>query len=127
MPRQKKTTICPLGGAGVGGKWMFWTMYYLLSGPRRFGELQRLMPQASRQMLTLQLRQLDRLGVIYRRIYIQMPLKVEYSLTALGWSQEPILRRLYEWGEWYSAQMDQEQDWLVKLGEKWKVWITYHL
>ena len=58
MTRQKKTTVCPLGGGGVGGKWKFWIMYQLLSGPKRFGELQRLFPQVSRQMLTIQLREL---------------------------------------------------------------------
>src|SRR5215469_14148703 len=62
MTRQKKTTLCPLGGVGVGGKWKFWIWYHLLGGPRRFGELRRLLPQASRQMLTIQLRELEHLG-----------------------------------------------------------------
>lgn len=127
MPRAKKTTICPLGGAGVGGKWMFWIMYYLLTGPRRFSELQRLLPAASRQMLTLQLRQLERMGMLHRHVYVQMPPKVEYELSALGRSQEPILRNLEAWGKWYSSQMGQEHDWLTKLGERWKVWILHQL
>lgn len=127
MPRVKKIRVCPLGGAGVGGKWMFWIMYHLLSGTKRFGELQRLIPQASRQMLTLQLRELEQMGAIRRQIYVQVPPKVEYSLTDLGWNSEPILRQLDAWGTWYCAQIGQEVDWLVSLGERWKVWIPYHL
>ncbi|HEX8035679.1 MAG TPA: winged helix-turn-helix transcriptional regulator, partial [Ktedonobacterales bacterium] len=46
MTRPKRTTLCPLGGVGVSGKWMFWIWYHLLSGTKRFGELQRLIPDA---------------------------------------------------------------------------------
>lgn len=62
MTRVKKTTVCPIGCAGVGGKWKFWIWYHLLSGTKRFGELQRLIPEASRQMLTLELRELEQVG-----------------------------------------------------------------
>lgn len=99
MTRQKKMTVCALGGVGVGGKWKFWIWYQLLSGTKRFGELQRLIPQASRQMLTLQLRELEQMGVLHRQAYAQVPPKVEYSLTELGRSSEPMLRQLYAWGK----------------------------
>ena len=99
MTRQKKTTLCPLGGVGVGGKWKFWIWYHLLGGPRRFGELQRLIPQASRQMLTMHLRELEQMGILHRQVYVQMPPKVEYSLTEKGWKGEPALRRFNAWGE----------------------------
>jgi DNA-binding HxlR family transcriptional regulator len=128
MTRQKKTTVCPLGGAGVGGKWMFWIWYHLLSGTKRFGELQRLIPGASRQMLTIQLRELEQMGVLHRQVYVQLPPKVEYSLTELGWSLEPLVRQFYVWGKWYSEQIGLELDeWLVSLGGRWKFWIWYHL
>lgn len=127
MARQKKTTICPLGGVGVGGRWKFWIWYYLLSGPKRFGELQRLIPQASRQMLTIQLRELEQMGILHRHAYMQVPLKVEYSLTELGRTIEPVLRQMYTWGRWYGEQTDQEFDWLVSLDGKWRFWIWYHL
>ena len=68
MPRQKKTALCPAGMVGVGGKWKFGILYHLLSGTRRFGELQRLLPQASRQMLTIQLRELEQMGIVRRVI-----------------------------------------------------------
>src|SRR5215467_752175 len=99
MTRQKKVTKCPLGIVSVGGRLKLQISYHLLSGTKRFGELQRLIPEASRQMLTMQLRELERAGVLHRQIYVQMPPKVEYSLTKQGWSSEPVLRQFNAWGE----------------------------
>ncbi|HEU5383317.1 MAG TPA: winged helix-turn-helix transcriptional regulator [Ktedonobacteraceae bacterium] len=128
MTRQKKTTLCPFGGVGVGGKWKFWIWYHLLSGPKRFGELQRLLPQASRQMLTTQLRELEHMGFLRRHVFPQQSPKVEYELSELGSSFEPALRQMRAWGEWYSEQTGMEYDeWLVSLGGRWKFWIWYHL
>jgi len=73
--------------------------YHLLSGTKRFGELQRLIPEASRQMLTMQLRELEQAGVLHRQAYEQMPPKVEYSLTERGRSSETVLRQFNAWGE----------------------------
>jgi len=84
MARQKKTTLCPLGGVGVGGKWKFWIMYHLLSGPKRFGELQQLLPQANRQTLTIQLRELEQMGVLHRKAYAQMPPKGRICVDRSG-------------------------------------------
>jgi DNA-binding HxlR family transcriptional regulator len=127
MTRQKKTTVCPLGGTGVGGKWKFWIMYHLLSGHKRFGELRRLFPQVSRQMLTIQLRELEQIGILHRQIYLQVPPKVEYRLSEVGRSLEPILCQMDAWGKGYSEQGDQEVDWLISLGGRWTFWIWYHL
>jgi DNA-binding HxlR family transcriptional regulator len=113
---------------GVGGKWKFWIWYQLLSGPKRFGQLQRLLPQASRQMLTIQLHELEQLGALHREVYAQQPPKVEYALTDLAQSLEPVLRQMYAWGRWCSAQVGMEYDeWLVRLGGRWTFWIWYHL
>jgi DNA-binding HxlR family transcriptional regulator len=127
MTRQKKTTVCPLGGGGVGGKWKFWIMYHLLSGPKRFGELQRLFPQVSRQMLTIQLRELEQTGILHRQVYLQVPPKVEYRLSEVGQRLEPIMRQMDAWGKGYSEQGEQEVDWLISLGGRWTFWIWYHL
>jgi len=128
MPRQKKTVLCPLGGVGVGGKWKFWIWYQLLGGPKRFGALQRLLPHASRQMLTIQLRELEQVGALHREVYEQQPPKVEYTLTDLGQRVEPVLRQMYAWGKWSSAQVGMEYDeWLVRLGGRWTFWIWYLL
>jgi DNA-binding HxlR family transcriptional regulator len=113
MTRVKKTTVCPLGGVGVGGKWKFWIMYHLLSGTRRFGELQRLLPEVSRQMLTIQLRELEQMGVLHRQTSVQGSPKVEYRLSELGQRSEPMLRQMYAWGRWCCDQIGVEYDWPV--------------
>jgi DNA-binding HxlR family transcriptional regulator len=128
MTRLKKTLLCPLGGVGVGGKWKFWIWYHLLSGTKRFGELQRLVPQASRQMLTIQLRELEQMGVLHRQVYAQQPPKVEYTLTELTRSSGPLLRQMHAWGKWVCDQNGMEyDDWLMSLSGRWKFWIWYHL
>lgn len=86
----------------VGGKWKPMVLYALLSGPRRFGELTRLIPEITQRMLTLQLRELEEDGVIAREVYKQVPPKVEYSLTPLGRTIEPILSFMQQWGEHYA-------------------------
>ena len=88
--------------AVVGGKWKPMILYALLSDPRRFGELTRLIPTITQRMLTLQLRELEADGVIARAIYQQVPPKVEYSLTPLGVTIEPILSFMQQWGEQYA-------------------------
>ncbi|MBE3559737.1 MAG: winged helix-turn-helix transcriptional regulator [Ktedonobacteraceae bacterium] len=128
MARQKKTTLCPFGGVGIGGKWKIGILYHLLSGAKRFGELQRLLPRASRQMLTIQLRELEHMGFLHRHVFPQKSPKVEYELSELGLSLEPILRQMYAWGKVCGEQAGLEYDeWLVNLGGRWKFWIWYHL
>src|SRR6266851_137336 len=98
--------ICPVEVtlSIVGGKWKPIIVWYLLSGTKRFGELRRLIPDATQQMLTTQLRELEQMGILHRQVYAQVPPKVEYSLTELGRSLEPIILQIYTWGEWYCNQ-----------------------
>jgi DNA-binding HxlR family transcriptional regulator len=103
---QQKTTMCPVEVtlSIVGGKWKLQIVHCLLGGTKRFGQLRRLIPVATQQMLTLQLRELEQMGILHRQVYAQVPPKVEYSLTELGRSLEPIIRQIYQWGEWYCEQ-----------------------
>ena len=102
---EKKCGV-PIAIDVMGGKWKPMILYCLLVyGPQRFGELSRLMPNATQRMLTLQLRELEADGIIHREIYKQVPPKVEYSLTAFGQTLEPILRLMKEWGERYAELM----------------------
>jgi len=95
----KKASRCPAGIFTVRGRLKLQIAYYLLSGTKRFGELQRLIPEVSRQMLTMHLRELEQMRMLHRPAYSQMPPKVEYSLTEQGWRSEPMLRQINAWGE----------------------------
>jgi DNA-binding HxlR family transcriptional regulator len=97
----------------IGGKWKPLIVFYLLGGTKRFSELRRLLPQATQQMLTMQLRELEQAGILHRHVYAQVPPKVEYSLTELGRSIEPVLRQMCTWGERYSEQTGLEYQRLI--------------
>ncbi|MEM7030053.1 MAG: helix-turn-helix domain-containing protein [Chloroflexota bacterium] len=83
----------------IGGKWKGVILYHLLEGTRRFGELQRLIPNVTRRMLTLSLRELERDKLVHREVYKQVPPKVEYSLTEYGQTLKPIITSLRAWGD----------------------------
>ena len=82
----------------IGSKWKGAILYHLLSGTKRFNELRRLIPSVTQRVLTLQLRELEKNEIIIRKIYPQVPPKVEYSLTDSGKKLKPILLSLREWG-----------------------------
>ncbi|HSJ03171.1 MAG: winged helix-turn-helix transcriptional regulator [Verrucomicrobium sp.] len=81
----------------IGGKWKPIILHYLNEAPCRTGELSRLIPHASSKMLTQQLRELERDGIVKRKVYHQVPPKVEYSLTQRGESLRPIILAMGEW------------------------------
>lgn len=83
----------------IGGKWKGIIVYHLLDGAKRFNELRRTMGNITQRMLTLQLRELERDGIIHREIYREIPPKVEYSLTPLGDSLRPVMSLMRDWGE----------------------------
>jgi DNA-binding HxlR family transcriptional regulator len=85
----------------IGGKWKGMILYYLCSGTKRFNELMRLIPGITQRMLTKQLRDLEANGIVNRKVYPEVPPKVEYSLTSMGKTLEPIVRELEKWGKSY--------------------------
>ncbi len=98
-----KESECPIQAiiGVIGGKWKLSIIYQLLQGTKRYGELKRLVPKATERMLTLQLRELEVFGIVQRTIYPEVPPKVEYSLTELGMSLEPVLKTMSDWSERY--------------------------
>jgi DNA-binding HxlR family transcriptional regulator len=83
----------------IGGKWKPVIIYHLMEGTRRFGELRKLLPDATQKMLTQQLRELEQDGVVARKVHQVVPPKVEYSLTPYGRTLRPVMRELCKWGE----------------------------
>jgi len=83
----------------IGGKWKPLVMYQLKDGTLRFSQiLSRVQPKITQRMLTKELRELEKDGLVIREVYPQVPPKVEYSLTEKGQSLMPILDQLCEWG-----------------------------
>ncbi len=99
---QKQTTAsCPILSTihFVSGRWKLMILWRIREHVGRFGELMRSIPGISKKMLNQQLKELERDGFINRKIYAEMPPRVEYSLTELGRSFLPVLEHIKSWGE----------------------------
>ncbi|MBD2492854.1 helix-turn-helix domain-containing protein [Nostoc sp. FACHB-280] len=81
----------------IGGRWKVLIIRELITGVKRFGELQRSLPGITQKMLTQQLREMEEDGIVHRQVYAEIPPKVEYSLTNLGESLKPILYAMHDW------------------------------
>ncbi|MGA8538298.1 MAG: helix-turn-helix domain-containing protein [Terriglobales bacterium] len=88
----------------IGGKWKAPLLFYLDGKTRRFCELQRLIPGLTKKMLTQHLRELERDGIVHRKVYAEVPPHVEYSLTRHGESLKPILKLMSAWGNRHRAR-----------------------
>lgn len=85
----------------VGGKWKGVVLFHLLGGTKRFNELMRLMPGVTQRMLTRQLRELEADQIVARKVYPEVPPKVEYTLTEFGQTLAPVLKVVQQWGVEY--------------------------
>jgi len=83
----------------MGGKWKPLIIYHLMTGPKRTSEFRRLIPGITQKMLTTQLRGLEKDEIVARKVYKEIPPKVEYELTSYGWGLKPALDLLCYWGE----------------------------
>ena len=94
-----REALCSLDAAMcmIGGKWKMFILWNLKEGKKRFNQMLRLIPSITQKMLTQQLRELERDGIIDRKVFAQVPPKVEYSLTPTGKTLIPILTRLCQW------------------------------
>lgn len=99
----EQTYFCPVTAtvSVMGGKWKSIILWNLFQDTRRFGELKRRIPKITQKMLTQQLRELERDGIVHREVYPVVPPKVEYSLTEDGHTLVPILQAMAEWGNAY--------------------------
>jgi len=109
---EKKPELCRVEDAlGIlVGKWKPIILLHLLQkGTNRFSELKRNMPGITQKMLTQQLRELEEEDIIMRKVYPQVPPKVEYSMTEYGRSLEPILEAMHEWGTAHTLHKMEKQ------------------
>ena len=89
----------------INNKWKIRIIGSLLNGTRRFNEIRRILEDISQKVLTQNLREMEKDGLINRKVYPEIPLKVEYSLTKLGYSLKPILDEMVEWGIKYEKNL----------------------
>src|SRR4051812_19873564 len=104
-------TPCPAGRAMelVAHKWTIHILFALheAGGPARFGQLQRAVAPITQKELTKRLRDLERSGLVHRRVFAEVPPRVEYRLTKLGLTLMPALTGLHDWAERYGASVDE--------------------
>ncbi|KAJ57500.1 HxlR family transcriptional regulator [Actibacterium mucosum KCTC 23349] len=105
-PSKAEQLFCPTETALgiIGGKWKGMILWCLCQGTMRFGQLHRTIPGITQRMLTKQLRDLEEYDIITRKVYPQVPPKVEYALSAHGQTLKPILANLEAWSKDYLEQ-----------------------
>ncbi|MEH7266692.1 helix-turn-helix domain-containing protein [Priestia megaterium] len=103
QPPEEHKEVCPVTQTQdiIAGKWKIIILWHLSTKTRRFNELQRLLPNISKGILTRQLRELEEDQMVHRGVYKEVPPKVEYSLTPLGKSFLPILHSMGAWSKKY--------------------------
>ncbi len=85
----------------IGDKWKILIIRDLLTGKKRFGELRKSLTGISQKVLTNNLRDMEKSGLVHREVFAEVPPRVEYSLTDTGWSLQPILDSMVKWGNNY--------------------------
>ena len=105
MLTKEEMPACPVATtvALIGSKWKLLIIRNLLSRPWRFNELKKDLEGISQKVLTDSLRSMEAVGLLTRTVYPEVPPRVEYSLTELGYSLRPILEAMRVWGEDYKA------------------------
>jgi|SRR5262245_12599612 len=91
----------------IAGRWKAIILYHLFDGPKRLSALQRLVPEISRKMLAAQLREMEAHGVVRRKAQSGIPARVDYAATPLGFTLEPLLVALCEWGLHHAVAQDE--------------------
>ena len=88
----------------IGDKWKVLILRDLMDGTKRFGELKKSIGSVSQKVLTTQLRDMEEKKLVIRKVYAEVPPRVEYTLTETGYSLKPILDAMSAWGEEYKAK-----------------------
>ena len=110
MKQNKELPLCPVETTVglIGNKWKLLILRELLTGTKRFGELRNGLPGISQKVLTQNLRSMEEDGIIQRKVYAEVPPKVEYFLSDLGNTLRPIIDVMAEWGIDYQAMVKKQ-------------------
>lgn len=108
MLKKEELPACPVATTVqlIGSKWKLLIIRNLLVRPWRFNELRKDLTGISQKVLTDSLRSMEQDGIVIRRVYPEVPPRVEYSLSELGESMRPIIQAMEQWGTDYKAQID---------------------
>ena len=100
---KQELSICPveITMGLIGDKWKILIIRDLLTGTKRFGELRKSLTGISQKVLTNNLRDMEKSGLVHREVFAEVPPRVEYSLTDTGWSLKPVLDSIVQWGNSY--------------------------
>ena len=104
--KEKQKSLTEIVFEVIGDRWKIKIVENLLNGTKRFGELKKSLGDITQKVLTSNLRKLEEHGVLIRKVYAQIPPKVEYTLTALGKKLKPTIDSMLDWGAEYKAKMD---------------------
>lgn len=107
---KKDLPACPVATTVglIGNKWKLLIVRDILAGPQRFGELRKSLEGISQKVLTDNLREMERDGLLTRTVYPEVPPRVEYALSELGETLRPILNAMEIWGNGYKKQFEKE-------------------
>lgn len=106
MTMERELPACPVETTllMISDKWKVLILRDLLNGTMRFSELCRSVGNISQKVLTANLRQMERDGLVHREVYPEVPPRVEYSLTETGRTLKPVIEAMKDWGTWYKAE-----------------------
>ena len=109
MSEERKLPECPVETTLmlIGDKWKVLILRDLMPGTKRFGELKKYIGTVSQKVLTAQLREMEAQGLVSRKVYAEVPPRVEYTLTETGCSLKPVLDAMWAWGEEYKAKNEK--------------------
>lgn len=105
--QQFRTCPAELTAKLIAGRWKIVILWYLFQDVKRFSELRRALSGVTQKVLTQQLREMERDGMIARKVFAQVPPKVEYSATPLGSSLKPVVEAMHQWGQTHASSADR--------------------
>ena len=107
---EKELPACPVETTLmlISDRWKVLILRDLMSGTKRFGELKKFIGSISQKVLTANLRSMEESGLLTRKVYAEVPPRVEYTLTETGYSLKPVLDAMWNWGEAYKAQANSK-------------------